>query len=181
MGLSISLLLTQQRNVTTLGGTTNYTQLEAALDPAFQTNTDVSGPPERVMFCGGVARRVLHNIFRLNSTYFIEGDTTAWGLQFDSFKIPRGRYNIVEHSLLNAFGSSSSWAKMAIGVDLKSFNLAYMQGRKTANREFNTSGQPVVDNGIDAVGGALLTEVTCLVKNPAANSVLYNFTAAAVG
>lgn len=168
-------------NVTTLGGTTNYTQLEAALDPAFNQVTDVQGPPERILFVGGVMRRILHAIFRLNSTYFIEGDTTSWGLQFDSFKIPRGRFNIVEHPLLNAYGSASSWAKMAIGLDLASFMLAYMNGRKTQNREFNMSGQVVVDNGIDAVGGSLLTEVTCLVKNPSADSILYNATAAAAG
>lgn len=168
-------------NVTTLGATTTYTQLQTALDPAFNQVTDVQGPPERLLFVGGVSRNVLHSIFRLNSTYFIEGAETTWGLQFDTFKIPRGRFNIVEHSLLNAYGSASSWAKMAIGLDLASFMLAYMQGRKTQNKEFNNSGQVVVDNGIDAVGGSLLTELTCLVKNPSADSILYNFTAGAQG
>lgn len=168
-------------NVTTLGATTTYTQLEAALDPAFQQVTDPASPPERLLFTGGVMRRVLHQVFRLNSTYFIEGDVTSWGLQFDSFKIPRGRFNIVEHPLLNAYGPTASWAKMALGVDIATFHMCYLVGRKTQNREFNVNGQPVVDNGIDAVGGSLLTECTCLVKNPAADSVLFNATAGAVG
>jgi hypothetical protein len=38
-----------------------------------------------------------------------------------------------------------------------------------------------VDNGIDAVGGTLTTEVTTVVKNPPANAVITNLTAAAVG
>jgi hypothetical protein len=59
--------------------------------------------------------------------------------------------------------------------------MAYMQGRKTVSKDFNSSGQPAVDNGIDAVGGSLLTEVTCLVKNPSADGVLYNATAGAAG
>jgi hypothetical protein len=42
------------------------------------------------------------------------------------------------------------------------------------------AGAPV-DNGIDAVGGTLTTEMTCLVKNPAANGVLYNATAGVAG
>lgn len=167
-------------NLTTLGGTTNYTQLEAALDPAFQQMTDPKVPNMRVLFCGGVARRVIHQIARLNSTYFIQGTETSWGLQFDTLKIPRGTFNIVEHPLFNAYGSTSTWAKMAIGVDLATFNCAYLQGRKTENLEFNVNGQ-VVDNGIDAQGGTLTTELTCLVKNPAANVILTNFTAAAVG
>lgn len=174
--------VTQQAagNVTTLGATTTYTQLEAALDPVFNVTTDPKVANERLLFVGGFARRVLHNICRLNSTYMINDQVTSWGLQFDTIKIPRGRFNIVEHPLLNAFGASTSWAKMAIAIDLSTFGLAYMTGRKTQNREFNMAGTPV-DNGIDAVGGTLTTECTCLVKNAAADGVLYNFTAGAAG
>ena len=168
-------------NVTTLGGTTNYTQLIAALDPAFNQVTDVSSAPERVLFVGGAARNALHDIFRKNGTYFIEDGKTSWGLQYDSFKIPRGSFNIVEHPLFNAYGQNSTWAKMAVAVDLNTFNLAYLTGRKTQSREFNMNGQIAVDNGVDAVGGTLTTEMTCLVRNPAADAVLYNFTAGAAG
>lgn len=167
-------------NITTLGATTTWTQLEAALDPAFNQMTDPKVPNMRVLFVGGTARRVIHAIARLNSTYFIQGQTTEWGLQFDTIKTPRGTFNIIEHPLFNAFGATTTWAKMAIGVDLSTFSLAYLQGRKTDNAEFNVSGQQV-DNGIDAVGGTLTTEPTALVKNPAANVILFNFTAGAVG
>lgn len=167
-------------NITTLGATTNYTQLEAALDPMFNQVTDPTSVGERLLFVGGFARRVLHQIFRLNGTYFIEDGQTSWGLQFDSFKIPRGRFNIVEHPLFNAYGQSTSWAKMAIALDLTTFNSAYMSGRKTTSKEFNMDGA-VVDNGVDAVGGTLTSELTCLVKNPAADGILYNFTAGLAG
>lgn len=168
-------------NVTTLGATTNYTQLEAALDPCFNVATDPSGPSERLLFVGGVARRVLHQIFRANGTYFIEDGQTSWGLQFDSFKIPRGRFRIIEHPLFNAYGQAATWAKMAIAVDLNTFNKAYMTGRQTQNREYNGESGTVVDNGVDATGGTLTSELTCLVKNPDANAVLYNFTAGVTG
>ena len=168
-------------NITTAGATTNWTQLQSALDPQFNQVTDPKVKPERLLFVGGAARNVLHNIFRRNSTYFIEDDQTGWGLQFDSFRIPRGRFTIIEHPLFNAYGQTSTWAKMAVGVDLSTFNIAYMTGRKTQNREFNVSGQVAVDNGADAVGGTLTSELTCLVRNPAANGVIYNLTAAANG
>jgi len=167
-------------NVTTLGATTNYTQLEAALDPVFNQVTDPKSIGERLLVVGGVARRVLHQIFRLNGTYFIEDGQTSWGLQFDSFKIPRGRFTILEHPLFNAYGQAASWARLGIAVDLTTFNCAYMVGRKTTNREFNVEGTSV-DNGVDAVGGTLTSELTCLVKNPAANAVLNNFTAGLLG
>ena len=38
-----------------------------------------------------------------------------------------------------------------------------------------------VDNGIDAVGGTLTTELTCTIKNPPANAIIYGLTAAAAG
>lgn len=168
-------------NITTLGATTNYTQLEAALDPVYNQVTDPKSVGERLLFTGGFSRRVLHQIFRLNGTYFIEDGQTSWGLQFDSFKIPRGRFTIIEHPLLNAYGQASTWAKMALAVDLSTFNVAYLQGRKTTNKEFNMDGGTVQDNGVDAVGGTLTSELTCLVKNSAADAVLYNFTAGAAG
>jgi hypothetical protein len=167
-------------NVTTLGATTSYTQLIAALDPVFQQNTDPMNPNQRILFVGGVARNVLHDSARKNSTYFVQQQETSWGLQYDTIKIPRGTFQIIEHPLFNAFGSTSTWAKMAVAVDLPTFNLAYMAGRKTMNREYGMDGTPV-DNGVDAVGGTLTTEVTNLVKNPAANAVLYNFTAGIAG
>ena len=43
------------------------------------------------------------------------------------------------------------------------------------------NGDTVVDNGIDAVGGTLTTELTCVVKNPPANAIITNLTAAAAG
>jgi len=180
-GLLNTIALQAPGNITTAGATTTWTQLQAALDPAFNQVTDPKNLPERILFVGGAARNVLHNIFRLNSTYFIEGDQTEWGLQFDTFKIPRGTFHIVEHQLFNAYGQNSTWAKMAVGVDVSSFNLAYMAGRKTKNKDFNTAGQVDVDNGVDAVGGTLTSELTCLIRNPAADTVLFNLTAAAVG
>ena len=162
-------------NVTTLGATTTFTQLETAIDPVFNVRTDQMIGNERIMFVGGFARRVLNNIFRLNSSYFVQNGQTSYGLQFDTAKLTRGVIRIVEHPLLNAYGSTSSFAKMAIVVDLASFNLAYLGNRKT--KALDIMGE----DGIDAVGGTLTTEMTCLIKNPQAFAILYNFTAVAVG
>lgn len=165
-------------NVETLGATTNWTQLEAALDPTLETVTDPKGGNIRTMFVGGTARRVIHNIARLNSTYQITTAETAWGLQLDTIRTPRGVFEMIEHPLFNAYGSASVWAKMAVICDLNAFSLAYL--RKTSDASYNENGA-LVDNGIDAQGGTLTTELTCTIKNPAAFGVIYNFTAAAVG
>lgn len=179
-GLIESIQTNAAANISTLLATTNYTQLEAAKDPQFDQTTDPKGTRERLSLVGGVAMRVLHNIARLNSEYSISTEETTWGLQFNTYKIPRGRYNVVEHPLFNAYGSGSSWSRMSLDVDLATFGVAYLRGRKTAFKDFG-AGSNAADDGIDARGGTVTTEMTCLVKNPAADGVQYNYTAAAAG
>lgn len=164
-------------NVTTAGATTNFTQLETALDPCFNQSTDPKVGNERILFVGGEAKKVINNIGRLNATYYIQNGATSYGLQFGMFNIARGMFRMIEHPLLN---SNAEWSRYAIAVDLSTFRTAYLGGRKTKREEFNMNGQ-VVDNGIDAVGGTLTTEMTCVVKNPPANALITNLTAAAAG
>lgn len=164
-------------NVTAAGATTNYTQLENALDPVFNQVTDPKVGNERVLFVGSQARKVLNNIGRLNGTYQLMDGQSSYGLQFSSFKIARGMFRMIEHPLFN---SNTDWAKYAVAVDLSTFRVAYLNGRKTSKKEFNLDGTPV-DNGIDAVGGTLTTELTCVVKNPPANALITGLTAAAAG
>jgi hypothetical protein len=159
-------------NITTAGGTTNFTQLETALDPVFNQATDPKVGNERVLFVGGAARKVLNNIGRLNSTYYIQNGQTSYGLQFGQFNIARGTFRMIEHPLFN---SNSDWSKYAFAVDLSTFRVAYLGGRKTKKEDIMDG------NGIDAVGGSLTTEVTCVVKNPPANALITNLTAAAAG
>jgi Family of unknown function (DUF5309) len=166
-------------NVWTAGGTTNYTQLEGFLDPAFNQTTDPKVGNERVLFVGGTARRVITGIARLatGSFYQIVDGQTSWGLQYSTFKTSRGTFQIIEHPLFN---SNTSWSRMAVAVDMSTFNAAYLGDRKTQNKEFNAD-KGANDNGIDAVGGTLTTEMTCVIKNPPANAIIYNLTTAAAG
>lgn len=165
-------------NVTTAGSTTNFTQLEAAIDPCFNQTTDPKVANERVLFVGGAAKRVLTAIGRLNGIYQMVDGQTTWGLQFSTFKTSRGAFRVIEHPLFN---SNTSWQKMAVAVDLSSFTVAYLGDRKTQNKEFNQDGNEANDNGIDAVGGTLTTELTAVVRNPPANAVIFGLTAGAAG
>lgn len=167
-----------QPNIYKAGPTTNYTQLEGFLDPVFNQTTDPKVGNERVLFVGGHARKVINNIGRLNSTYFIENGQTEFGLQFATFKTTRGTFRMIEHP---AFNSNAIWSKMAVCVDMSSLKLAYLNGRKTQNKEFNSSNDVAQDFGIDAVGGTLTSELTLVLKNPPANAVITELTQAAQG
>jgi len=163
-------------NTTIAGSTTNYTQLEAALDPVFDQATDPKVANERVMFVGGAAKRVLNAIGRLNGTYMMVDGQTSWGLQFTTFKTSRGTFRVIEHPLFN---TNTIWSKMAIVVDLSTFSLAYLGDRKTQSADFNANSE--TDTGTDALGGTLTTEVTTVVRNPAANAIITGLTAGAAG
>lgn len=164
-------------NVTALGATTTFTQLQTALDPVFNQVTDPKGGNDRIFFVGSTMRKVINEIGRLNGQYQIMDGQTSYGLQFSQFKLARGTFRMIEHPLFN---SNADWAKYGVAVDLATFRVAYLNGRKTKKEEFN-QGNEAVDNGIDAVGGTLTSELTCVVKNPPANAWITNATAAAVG
>jgi len=165
-------------NSFTAGATTNWTQLLAMLDPVFDQTTDPKGANERILFVGGRAKMVINEIGRLNASYQLMDGATNFGLQFATLTTPRGKFRLIEHPLFN---TNVVWAKMAVAVDLPTFRLAYLAGRKTQNKEFNTNGNQAQDSGVDAVGGTLTTELTTVIKNVPANSVIRNLTAAAVG
>jgi hypothetical protein len=165
-------------NSFTAGATTNWVQLLAMLDPVFNQATDPKGSNERVLFVGGSAKLVINEIGRLNGSYQLMDGQTNFGLVFSTLSTPRGKFRIIEHPLFN---TNPFWSKMAVAVDLPTFRLAYLAGRKTMNKEFNTSGNQAQDSGIDAVGGTLTTEVTAVIKNVPANCIIRNLTAAAQG
>ena len=158
-------------NISTAGATTTYDQLEAMLDPVFNIATDPKVAAERVLFVGGKALRVINKIGRLAGYYQIVDGQTNFGLQFSTFKIPRGTFRMIEHPLLNSnpWLSSSAWA-----VDLTTFDVAWL--RKTFHKGYGLTGEIAQDDGIDALGGTLTSELTTEIKNPAANGIIYGLT-----
>jgi hypothetical protein len=176
-------------NIVALGATTSYTQLENALDKGFDTAVDGIASDERILFVGGVARRVINNIGRLNSDgsgWSVSSGETMFGLKFESFKCARGTFHLIEHPLLNAYGPTAPQAATAIALHLPTVNFAYLGGRDTKAESYGlggsvTQGSATDQSGVDAMGGSLTSELTMQFKNPSANAIVTGFTAAAVG
>lgn len=165
-------------NITTAGATTNYTQLETAFDPVFNTITSMQSGNSRLLFVGAQSRKVINAIGRLNGQYQLLDGQTSFGLQFQRFKITRGEFIMIEHPLFN---SNTDWAKNAFAVDLNVMRLMYLTGRKTRHDAFGINGQISTDNSMDAVGGVYTSELTMECVNPSAFGVVYNMTAGAAG
>lgn len=171
-------------NVFTAGATTNFTQLEGFLDPTLNQRTMANGGVnERVIFTGSAGIKVFNQIAKLNGTYQLMDGQTNFGLQFSTFKISRGTFRLIEHPILNYH---ADWSKMAFVLDLSALKLVYLGGRKTLPSEYgyDASGKNVVkvpDNGQDAIGGDLLTEMTLENLNIPSGAVISNLTAGAAG
>lgn len=171
-------------NSFTASATTNYTQLEAMLEPSLNQR---SGSPQastvRTIFTGNIGLRVINGIGRLNGMYELLTDQTTYGLQFRQFRTSRGTFNLVEHPMFNY---NTTWAATAFVMDLTAMKLCYLGGRKTLPSEYgyDASGKNIIkvpDNGQDAIGGDLLTEVTLECLNVPANCMITGLTAPAAG
>lgn len=164
-------------NVFTAGGTTNYTQLQNMLEPCLDQVSDQGASKERLVFTGSKGLRVFNDIGRLNGSYDLVHGQTEYGLQFSTFKTTRGTFTLVEHTWFN---SNPDFAKMALVLDVNSIKPAYLGDRRQKHTAYNESG-PQVDNGIDALGGTITSELTVLNKNPAGCAVIYGLTQGAAG
>jgi hypothetical protein len=158
------------------GGGTTWTDLEAALDKTLQVTGDPRGGNIRTIFCGGQMKRGFTDIARKNSNYNVEQDgpssqLTEWGLEVTKFRTARGRFEIIEHPLFNAYGATSPLAKTGFIIDLGALRVGYL--RKTQEDLYNQSGASV-DNSIDAQGGVLTTEMTLEMTNPGAFGIIKN-------
>lgn len=160
-------------NTTVAGATTTYSQLEAMINPVFDTITNARNGSERTIFVGGTARTVINNLGRLSGQYQIVDGQTNFGLQFQTFKTSRGMLRMIEHPIFN---SNPRWKGLAVVVDIPAIRI--MNLRKTKHIEYGMDGK-ATDSGIDAVGGTLTTELTTENTNPSAHAVIWGLTAAA--
>ena len=151
--------------------TTNFDQLVALLEPAFEYSTNLGDPKMRVGFCDKVALRVLNQIGRLSGQIMITQKETSFGMKFSQLEFYKGTVNLVEHPLLNGLERTG----MMVVADMNSLKLAYLEGRDTKPENYGIDGRPA-DSGADAVGGSLTTECAVELINPFAWAVINGLT-----
>lgn len=148
-------------NVQEAADTTNFDQLVALCEPAFEYSSNLGDPKTRTGFCDKVALRVINQIGRASGQVQITQDQTSFGMRYSRFDFYKGTINLVEHPLLNGLQRTG----MMVIADMPALKLAYMEGRDTQPEEYGSNGKSA-DNGIDAVGGSLLTECAVELINP---------------
>lgn len=160
------------QNLKQAGATTDYAELEELLDSVFDQKTDMMNGNRRSIFCGSIALRVINNIGRLSGEYQLTDGQTNFGLSFSTFTTTRGKFDLIEHPIMN---TNPEWKKMAVILDLSSFDFAYLEGRDTEVTWIN--GDNKSTDGTDATGGVLTTELTIELQNPFACGIIYGLTA----
>lgn len=158
------------KNGVATAGDLSIDDLENWIDACANMSYSPTDGMERVVFVGKQAHTVINRLCRLNSTYDMQNGIMEWGLRFTRINMTRVTIVLIEHPLFN---TNLQWARMAVAIDLNAMALAYMVGRKTKSEEYNQNGL-AVDNGIDAQGGSLLSELTILCKNPSGCGIMTN-------
>lgn len=158
-------------NTNVAGATTNYDQLQTYLNPVFNTQANGRNGNRRLAFGGGKARTVINDIGRKSGTYMIVDGATNFGLQFQTFKTSRGEFKLIEHPMLN---SNPDWSGMLLVVDPDNIRVPHL--RMTSEMQFGMDGK-YVQNGQDAVGGTLTTELTMEIINPSSAAIIHGLQA----
>lgn len=73
--------------------------------------------------------------------------------------------------------TNTTWAKMAIAVDIPSLSLCYIPGRQQVWGTYDKDRGFTV--GEDSMGNDILSELTLENLNPSAHAVIHGLTAAA--
>lgn len=151
-------------NVNAAGGTTNFDQLVALVEPAFTYTTNIGNAKNRTAFCDAVGMRVLNAIGRKSGQVQMTTKETSFGMRYTEFAFYKGTIDLIEHPLFNGLAQTGTMLVM----DMPALKLAYMDGRDTVPETYGVSpGTQSADNGQDAQGGSLLSELAVELINPA--------------
>ena len=160
-------------NVNAAGGTTNFDQLVALVEPAYQFSTNMGNAKNRTGFCDAVAMRVLNAIGRRSGQVQMTTKETSFGMKYTEFAFYKGTIDLIEHPLMNAFSQTGSMLVM----DMPCLKLAYMDGRDTVPEWYGMGDSThVPDSGQDAQGGSLLSELAVELTNPAGCALVTGLT-----
>lgn len=163
-------------NVQTAGATTNYSQLVDLVELWFAYSTAKSGmggASERTVFCDSQALKVFHEIGNASGQITIEQRETSFGMQYTFFKMYKGLLRLVEHPYLT---EQAPVAGIAIGVDLPTVGVAYLEGRDVKREDYDGS-KDGSNSGVDATGGSLLSEFATEFKSPQTCGIINGLTA----
>lgn len=162
-------------NTNAASSTTSLSQLITLIEGAWTYSHNLGDAKKRVAFCGSTAMKVFNEIARKNGVVQLLPDQSGFGFSFQRFKFYKGELILIEHPILNGIFGMSDWA---IGVDMPSLKLAYLEGRDTKPEEFGGTGRNNA-GGLDSNGGSFTTEFATELMNPNGCFVIYDLVAGA--
>lgn len=172
------------QNVMTVGAVAkgvNYSDLCNIMEVFGEVRIGNAPSTKRVIYGDKTFVNTIHNIGMKYANFirYTSDGTDSFGNRFRNFITPRMEFTLYEHPLFSLLDNLPRG--MGIVIDPTTWKLNYL--RRTRHTYFNADagGQitaSTVDNGIDAIGGDLLTEMCLESINPAANGIIYGLTEA---
>ena len=170
-------------NVWSVTGGMNYEDLNAMFNTFGEVQVGNVMNPNRVIWADRAFVDGIHYIGREYSQHFgvtIENTGGAFGQRYTKFITNHMNFEVHEHPMLNHLFEGQ---QQGVGMiaDMTSMQVGYLGNRRTQPQFFNmdAAGNVTVqsaDNGIDAMGGALLTEMALINKNPTGCGMVFGLT-----
>lgn len=164
------------QNVFMAPATVNFEQFETMLDSTKLSPVaeDVGGSEPLII--GGIkSLKVINQIIKNSGTVQFEQGQTEFGFNFQTIITTAGRYHFMHNPLMD---TNPSWCNMIRIVNLSSMDVKYLCDRRHKHNPYNentSNGAAATDNGIDATGGAFLSEFSLHMYSPASNALIYGF------
>jgi len=101
--------------------------LDTALEGVFR-----NGSPEKAVFLGGTALRILNRIAKKGSDFVLDDTKTTYGVSINTWQTSFGKLKLIQHPLFSENSIMRTWAFV---IDTRNIVYRYMDGRDTTLQE----------------------------------------------
>lgn len=179
-GLREFITANAPQNVWAITKGLQYEELNYIFDSFGEVQIGKNPSSKRIIFAD---RTFVNAISQMGRKYGYTVNVTngqdSFGQRFRSFMTERLEFQVYEHPLLNLPQVQGNVRGVGIVLDPGTLSLKYLPQRKQRVTHFNTNASGSTfnetenDEGIDAVGGTITSELMLLCSNPAANGMIF--------
>lgn len=182
-GLREFITANAPQNIWSITKPLNYDELNYIFDSFGEVQIGKNPSDKRIIFGD---RAFVNAISAIGRKYGydiqISDNQDSFGQRFRAFKTQRLSFTVYEHPLLNMDQVQGNIQGVGIVLDPSTLGLRYLPQRRQRLTYFNISADGRTfntvenDNGIDAAGGTITSELMMICNNPSANGMIFGLT-----
>ena len=176
------------QNMITVATAVDKDDLDRIFDAAGDVVLTGSTSRDRICYCDSAFARTINEVGRMMENPFFSGITretsTLTSTKYTDVETDKLTVTVDTHPLISRMSAvSGNQLGLGLVIDPNQFEIRYLGSRRFQTTYFNTDGSGRTatienDNGVDAKGGSIISELMLINKNPATSALIYNMTKA---